>query len=193
MFVVCVSEYGHRHAIAQVCSQRAPLWSQFSSFLMWILGPNWSHHACTTSILGAAEVGGLQVQDQTESKHVLGARVGVSLASTKCEFAECDRPQFKNHYSKFRFLKTVRNASQWWHIFNPSTWKAEASGSPWVQGQPGFFYKASSRTARIVMQRNPVLKRQNKNCNMSSLQLSPLKHKSVWACLLTQWLTEELY
>lgn len=142
---MCVFEYGHRHAIAQMCRPEGNFVESILFFFMWILGTelkssclynkhlslptepsylSWNgitsiyqqnqktHHK---RILGAAEVGDSQVQDQTESKHVLGARIvaqlGVfSFACTKYEFAEYHRPQFKNHYSKFRFLK---NCKKW--------------------------------------------------------------------------------
>ena len=40
------------------------------------------------------------------------------------------------------------------HNFNPSTWKAEAGGSLWIQGQPDLHSKFQDRVAEW----NPVLK-----------------------------------
>lgn len=44
------------------------------------------------------------------------------------------------------------------HALNPSSWDAEAGGSQLLQGS--HFYKASSRIARTIIQRNPVIKNQ---------------------------------
>lgn len=32
------------------------------------------------------------------------------------------------------------------HTYNPSTWEAEAEGSPWVQGQPGVHNQVQSQS-----------------------------------------------
>ena len=46
------------------------------------------------------------------------------------------------------------------HAFNPSTWKAEAGKSLEFETRLG--YKVSSKTARTVTQKNPILKNQKK-------------------------------
>jgi hypothetical protein len=49
------------------------------------------------------------------------------------------------------------------HAFNPSTWEAER-GRRISEFEASLVYKVSSRTARAI-QRNPVLKKQNKQKN----------------------------